>query len=159
MKDTSFNVDHVAELRRIEKARLRRGEPGLGPELSALIARLTSGGVSASDSQRPRKSKAKLPPRDPRIIQQAKRLWNKGWGTVMEDSYGFQRHHTFAGYLASIPDLPTFPETYEARFPHLVLVDRRVQVVEACQMLGVQFGGDNSTFVPYDPAKSVTALV
>lgn len=154
MQDTSFSVDHIAELRRIEKARLRRGEPGLGPDFSALIQRLTSGGVSPGTAQagKRRKGGAKLPPRDPRILQQTKVLWNKGWGQRLNKG-------TFEAYLLDIPEIPTFPAGYDERFPHLVLVDRRIQVVEACKMLGVSFGGDSTTFVSHDPTKSVKALI
>ena len=79
-------------------------------------------------------------------------LWDKGWGQRLNKE-------TFAQYLLDIPEIPTFPADYDARFPHLVLVDQRIQVVEACQMLNVSFDGDVNTFVPHDEAKSVKALV
>ncbi|MBI4434211.1 hypothetical protein HY635_00085 [Candidatus Uhrbacteria bacterium] len=159
----TFTTGQIARLYEIERARLRGGGVGLHDEVQGLIRRLESGGVSPGAPQphggKRRGKDAKLPPRDRRILTQVKVLWDKGWATKMLDEDGKPRYRTFADYLASIPDLPTFPDTYDVRFPHLVLVDQRVQVVEACQMLGVQFSGDNSTFVPYDTTKSITALV
>ncbi|MBI4434919.1 hypothetical protein HY635_03865 [Candidatus Uhrbacteria bacterium] len=156
------SLDQITQLRELERARMKREGVGYGVELQAFLTRLKSGGVAPGATRPPagkRRGKAKLPTRDPRILTQAKRLWDKGWATKMLDEGGQPRYRTFADYLASIPDLPTFPDTYDARFPHLVLVDQRVQIVEACQMLGVKFGGNDHTFVPFDPAHSVKALV
>lgn len=150
-----FGLPQVVQLYEIDKARRRRGEPSIGLEVQALIARLTSGGVSPGtqpSSGRRRKGSAKLPARDPRIFHQAKVLWDRGWGTLLEKS-------SFQQYLLDIPDIPTFPAGYDERFPHLVLVDRRIQFVDACLILSVSFDGDNRTFVPHDETKSVTHLV
>ena len=149
MKDTRFDVDQVAELHRIERARMRRGQPGLRGEVAELIARLTSGGVGAPDPAKRRKG-PKLPDCDPRILKQAKVLWDKGWGQRLGKS-------SFAGYLLDIPEIPSFFAGYDNRFPHLVLVDQRIQVVEACSMLGVAF--DGVAFAPYDEMTSVKPLV
>lgn len=46
MKDTTFTVDQVAELRAIEKTRMRAGKLGLRDEVQKLIVRLTSSGVA-----------------------------------------------------------------------------------------------------------------
>lgn len=59
MRDSTFTIDQLGELRLIEKARIKKGEPGLRTELQALIARL-----KAND---PRES-------------QARPLYNRGFG-------------------------------------------------------------------------------
>ena len=159
---TLVSLDQITQLRELERARGKREGVGYGPEFQAFLDRLKSGGVSPAAVQshgKRRKGSAKLPTRDPRIIHQAKVLWDKGWTTGMKDDDGNPRYPTFADYLASIPDLPAFPAGYDERFPHLVLVDRRVKVVEACQMLNVKFEGNNRTLVAFDPAKASTQPV
>lgn len=154
-KPIEFGLPQVVQLYEIDRARRKRGEPSIGPEVQELISRLTSGGVSPGTqppSGKRRKGSAKFPNRDPRIIQQAKCLWDKGWGQRLGKP-------NFEAYLLDIPEIPTFPSGYDERFSHLVLVDRRIQVVEACQMLNVSFGGDSNTFVPHDEVKSVKTLV
>jgi len=42
MRDSTFTIDQIAKLREIERARMRRGEPGLREELQTLISRLQS---------------------------------------------------------------------------------------------------------------------
>lgn len=162
MSSGTFTTGQIARLHQIEQARLRGGGRGVHDEVQELIRRLESGGVSPG-TQPPRgkrhgKGKDRST-RDPRILEQAKRLWDKGWATKILGEDAQPRYRTFPEYLASIPEIPTFPAGYDERFPHLVLVDRRIQVVEACQMLGVSFDGDSDTFVPHDPTHSVKRLV
>jgi len=46
-----FHVGHVAQLHEIQRARLGRNEPGIGPEVEELIRRLTSGGVAGKSDE------------------------------------------------------------------------------------------------------------
>ncbi|TSC71641.1 MAG: hypothetical protein G01um101438_984, partial [Parcubacteria group bacterium Gr01-1014_38] len=62
-----FTNDQIAELRALEKARVRRGGSGFRPEVQELITRLKEGGVGAPDTD------------DPFLVQ-SKILWDKGWG-------------------------------------------------------------------------------
>ena len=106
--------------------------PGIRAEVQALITRLTSGGVGVKTD-------------DPRQAQ-AKRLWDKGFGREQ----GFDM---FDAYLATIP---VVPEAFKAdeRFPELVLVDARLPITKACELLGVDFSGDNQTYVDFDPKQA-----
>lgn len=156
-KGIEFGTGQIGELIAIDAARIRRGETGIGPEVHELITRLTSGGVGTS---KPRKSgdAATRPSPDPRLLIQAKVLWDKGWARVMAET-GIATYDRFEDYAASLPPVPEFLAAWDARFPHLVLVDKRpflrpeqpLALTEACKLLGVQFGGDDATFVSYDP--------
>ncbi|MBI4143093.1 hypothetical protein HY480_04435 [Candidatus Uhrbacteria bacterium] len=158
------SLDQITQLRELERARAKRDGIGYEEEFQAFLGRLKSGGVGTPDPARARKRSrgTKFPPRDPRIIQQAKRLWDKGWGDASwwVDPRGDTRGaKSFSEYLDSIPDIPQFPAAWDARFPHLVLVDRRAIIVETCWMLNVDFNGDSETLVPYDPATAPTSSV
>lgn len=107
--------------------------PGIRSEVQDMISRLTSGGVGAkSDDQR---------------IAQAKRLWDKGWGRELKID-------SFDEYLSSIPEIPERPPI--DYLDRLVLVDRRVKLTTACELvgLGLAFSGDEETLVPFDPEKA-----
>ncbi|MDO8599157.1 MAG: hypothetical protein Q7S02_03530, partial [bacterium] len=170
MQDSRFDVGQIAELRRIEDARVKRRQSGLHSEFSTLITRLTSGGVGTPDPAKGRKHKKSgsvdVSTLDPHLLTQAKVLWDKGWANSMLE-HGIVDFGSFEEYASSLPDIPTFPETYDTRFPHLVLVDRRPFVLpeqlflltEVCSLLGVKFDGDNTTFVPYDPAHLIRSFV
>lgn len=102
------------------------------------------------DLSRKAGSRSAGPPRDPRILAQAKVLWNRGWADVIAaETNGRTRYRNFGEYLASIPDIPAFPKTWDARFPHLVLVDRRIQIDKTCCLLKVWFRGGNESIVPF----------
>ncbi|MFH1099219.1 MAG: hypothetical protein V1723_04885 [Candidatus Uhrbacteria bacterium] len=156
-----FDKGQIGQLIEIDAARIRRGAPGIGSEVHELIVRLTSGGVGVPNPARGRKRKgaAKLPDRDPRILAQAKTLWDKGWAAAMLDDDGNPRYRIFADYLATIPEIPVFPDGYNARFPRLILVDQRIVLTKACQLLGVKYDGNDQAFVPHDPAQAVTTSV
>lgn len=153
-KPIEFGLPQVVQLHEIDQARRKRDEPSIGPEVQELIARLTSGGVGSSGP-----GKGRLPDPGHPIIVQAKRLWDRGLVREILAEDGLPQYARFSDYLASIPGIPNFPAGYDARFPHLVLVDRRIPIVAACKVLDVQFDGDASTFVPHEPDQSVRASV
>ena len=124
-----FSVGHVAQLHEIQSARLKRGLPGIAPEVEELIRRLTSGGVGTKSD-------------DPRV-QQAKCLWDKGWGREL-------KFDSFDEYLATIPGIGEEFITDE-RFPHLILVDRRPGLTKSCSLAGLRFNSNNNTFADFDP--------
>ncbi|MBI2483245.1 hypothetical protein HYV74_03660 [Candidatus Uhrbacteria bacterium] len=144
-----FTTGQIAKLVALEEQRMGKGGDGLHTELQELIRRLESGGVGTNAAAVRMPSGAKVI--DPRRAQ-AKALWDKGWGREL----GCKK---FEDYLASIPEIPIFPNGYTVRFPHLVLVDQRITLTRACQLLGVKFDGNDQTFVPYDPARAVTTQV
>ncbi len=127
-----FNVGHVAQLHEIQKARLKRGDSGIGLEVEELIARLTSGGVAGKSD-------------DPRVIQ-AKRLFDLGWGREL----GIDR---FEDYLETVPEIPESLLANDPDFPLLGLDDPRVGLSRSCEMAGVQLKGlgySNEDAVPCD---------
>ena len=123
-----FDTGHVAQLHEIQRARLRRGEPGIGPEVEELIRRLTSGGVAGKSD-------------DLRVIG-AKRLFDLGVGREL----GIV---DFEGYLETIPAIPETLLADNPEFPHLVLVEPRIGLARLCRLGGIDFAGDDNTFVPW----------
>ncbi len=89
---------------------------------------------------------------------QAKLLWDCGFGEVLGYS-------TFAEYLEFIPPEPERSEDLPDYLDKLVLVDARIActkgedgksfkfggLVKVCELLGVKFTGNNSTFEPFNP--------
>ncbi len=131
-----FGLGHVAQLYEIQKARLKRGELGLGPEVEELIARLTSGGVAGKSD-------------DPRVIH-AKRLFDLGWGREL----GIDR---FEDYLETIPTIPESLIADDPNFPLLGLDDPRVGLSRSCEMAGVKFkenGHKDKDAIPFDKRHS-----
>jgi len=124
-----FTVDHVAQLQEIQKARLRRNQPGIGPMVEELIRRLTDGGV-AGNTKGIR-------------VAQAKRYWDLGVGR----EFCFA---SFSDYLGLIPEVPEPLNCVDAAFPILLLVEPRLGLKELCDLAGVGFDGNNRTFVAYD---------
>ena len=82
--------------------------------------------------------------RDPRAIAQATVLWERGWGQAL-------RMPDFAAYLATIPDPPAWPEGYAEYFSFEVLVDRRIRIAAASQLLNLQFSGSDASVTALDP--------
>ena len=123
-----FHVGHVAQLHEIQRARLGRNEPGIGPEVEELIRRLTSGGVAGKSG-------------DPRVAQ-AKRYFDMGVGREL----GFA---DFAKYLETIPEIPEALRADNPEFPYLVLVPK-IGLARLCQLGDIAFAGDDQTFVPWD---------
>lgn len=114
----------IAELIQTDHARQARGLSGLGADVRAVIDASVDGG-SILDTA------------DPRFVQ-ARNLWDAGWGKEL----GYQ---TFADYLASVPSAPLELTEVDAQFPYLILVDARVSVVAACQLLGIAPKGNDAT--------------
>lgn len=126
-----FDTGHIAQLHEIQRARLRRGEPGIGEEVEELIRRLTSGGVaSVSD--------------DLRIVR-AKRLFDLGVGRELNLT-------RFENYLATIPGVPEALLREDRHFPHLILVEPRIGLTNLCALGNFVFSGDDKTFVPWNEA-------
>jgi len=90
--------------------------------------------------------------------KQAKLLWDKKFGDIL----GFD---TFAEYLETIPEPPERPSGLPDYLDKLILVDARIActkdedgksfkfggLVKVCELLGVIFNGNNSTFEPHTP--------
>lgn len=124
-----FSTDQIAELRSIEKTRLRRGQPGIFHEVDELIRRLTSGGVAGKT--------------DDIRTAQAKRLWDIGVGRELGEP-------SFEAYLATLPEIPAALVSDDADYPLLVLVETRVGLKRLCSLGIIEFSGDDETFVEYD---------
>jgi len=150
-----MDLGHVAQLHEIQKARLKRDEPGIATEVEALIKRLTDGGV-AGTRKGGRIFNSELPgirAEEQRRIQ-AKRLWDKGFGDVI----GCE---SFEQYLETIPEIPERPQDLPEHFK-LILVDARIArdnnlggLVAVCELLGVTFSGNTNTLVSHDPKHKV----
>lgn len=137
MKDSTFTTGQVTKLYEIEKARMSAGGLGLRPELQELITRLSSGGVGAHTD-------------DPRFVQ-AKALWDKGFGREP----GFD---SFEAYLAEIPEIPEFLRVGNERFPHLVLVDGRLDVEKACGLAGLINTCKELPSISKSPTRSMSGI-
>ncbi len=124
-----FDVGHVAQLHEIQRARLKRGQPGVGDFVQELIRRLTSGGVAGTQA-------------DPRISQ-VKRLWDLGVGRVLGIG-------SFEEYLAGIPVVPPEVEAYDDAFPYLVLVEPRVGFSEFCGMAAIYARWHQDVVAPFE---------
>jgi len=144
MQDSRFEIDQVSKLREIERARIKRGEPGLRTEIQALIMRLQSGGVGPKSD-------------DPREVQ-AKRLWDKGFGRDV-DSEAYAYIDDFDSYLRSIPEIPESLTAHDDRFPEIILVDARLGIVKICEILDIEYDGTDQTFEDFDPKKARTEKV
>lgn len=153
--DVTFSMGQITRLYELERARLRGGGEGLHDLVQELIRRIESGGVmpTTTDGARFTGDPQHTYDRDPRVVHAAKRLWDRGFGREIG-------RRTFAEYLLDIPDIPTFPASWDARFPHLVLVDRRVNIMLQCRLLGVRVDWwFHACMVPYDPEKSEKEFV
>jgi len=67
---------------------------------------------------------------------QARALWDHGWGRG--------RFSKFEAYLSTIPVLTRGPR--DRRFSTPVLVDTSMKLTDACRLVGISFGGDESIF-------------
>lgn len=130
-----FTIDQIAELRSIEKARIRNGRPGLGAEVAELIRCLTSGGLPAVKTEDVR-------------IRQAVRFWDIGVGYLKLSQR--ECFSTFEAYLATIPHVPAELLQQDEDFPLLVLVEPRVGLRRLCELGEIEFSGDDNTLVAYD---------
>ncbi|MBU1705880.1 hypothetical protein KKG19_04115 [Patescibacteria group bacterium] len=138
-----FTVAHIAQLHEIQKARLRRNQPGLGSEVEELIRRLTDGGVAGQKAARKKGARKSGQSDDLRVIQ-AKRFWDKGFGREL----GYEK---LENYLATIPEVPEHLKADDPDKPMLVLTEPRLQsIVKTCRLIGVVFNADDQTLEPYD---------
>ncbi|MBI4433170.1 hypothetical protein HY632_00200 [Candidatus Uhrbacteria bacterium] len=115
---TPVSGDQVGEIIRICKANRDAGGPGIGPDVQGFIRRMNEGGVKPGK-------------KDPRHAQ-AYHLWTLGIKGVLKCA-------SFAEYLASVPQIPEFPDAYFAKFSDLVLVDRDLDLDEYCGLGGFAF--------------------
>ncbi|MEI7511868.1 MAG: hypothetical protein WCK01_00185 [Candidatus Uhrbacteria bacterium] len=83
------------------------------------------------------------------LVEQARRLYEKGFAGDL----------SFDEYVASIPMIPDFPESYTARFPELLLVDARLSVQRQCELLGVDFSNESHSYVNADFYRAKTSKV
>lgn len=115
-----FTIAHVAQLHEIQRARLKRRKPGIGPEVQELIRRLTDGGVAHIGGD----------PDDARYAQ-AKRYWDSGVGKALG-------YPSFKDYLANIPTPRQLPITNRTQLhPQLLLVEPRVSFAKLCELVGI----------------------
>lgn len=68
----------------------------------------------------------------------ARALWLSGWGR--------SRFRTFGDYVNTVPPVPTV-RSGEASLCRTLLVDTAVSLMQACQLLGIAFVGDDGVFV------------
>ena len=147
---SDFHVGQVAQLHEIQAARKKRCEPGIGPEVEALIRRLTDGGVAGTKRGRIFSSElTEIRAEELRKLQ-AKRLWDKGFGEVLG-------YASFEAYYIGIPLPPARRPQDLSNYFQLILVDARIfrskqygGLVKVCELLGVTFNGTNSTIIPYN---------
>ena len=130
---------------------------GVGQEVQELIRRLESGGVAGSSTSKKKAVQGKGPDADLRT-QQAKLLWDKRFGKTLG-------YNMFEAYLETIPEPPERPTDLPDYLDKLILVDARIActkdedgksfkfggLVKVCELLGVIFNGNNSTFEPHTP--------
>lgn len=119
-----FNIAQVAQLHEIQRARLKRGLPGLGPEIQELIVKLQG-------AEPQKKEELKTPDTWERMRRkQAKLLWERGFG---------DHRLRFRDFLATIPEVPEALRAENERFPHLVLVDGKSMTVDRiCELASVK---------------------
>jgi hypothetical protein len=127
-----FDLGHVTQLHEIQRARLKRGKPGIGREVEELIRRLTSGGV-AGESLEP-------------WAFQAKRYFEMGIGREIGITH-------FEKYLETIPKPPPQLRLLDKNFPLLILVEPRLGLKMLCSCGNVDFDGDDDTFIRCDLVK------
>ena len=84
-------------------------------------------------------------------IRQATILWEKGWGRELGVA-------SLEAYLATIPPVPEWPVDWTVRFDRTVLVDARLALTTSCRLAGLGFPGNDSTLVPFDPAKTLSGV-
>lgn len=80
-------------------------------------------------------------------VAQAWKLQNAGWAAALG-------YTSFDDYLTSIPLVPKWPSSWEQRFDRTILVDARIPITRACELLSVTFLGDDETLVDFQPEKA-----
>ncbi|TAK04957.1 hypothetical protein EPO33_03085 [Patescibacteria group bacterium] len=109
---------------------------------SVVRMRLPSGGGPYRDAPAPDVSEVVIDPTDLRATR-AKAFWDKGWGREL----GID---SFEAYLATIPELPVWPEAWKERFDRVILVDQRLPLTKCCALAGLKFDGSDATFVDHE---------
>ena len=132
---TLFGLGHVTQLHEIQKARLKRGQPGIGAEVEEFISRLTSGVVAGKSA-------------DPREIH-AKRLWDLGVGREL----GFK---DFGVWLESLPPIPKRPDDNQLSTLVLVPDQSKIGIMKSCQLLGISFSDADNIFVDAWPDRAIS---
>ncbi|MCI0479724.1 hypothetical protein L0Y59_04215 [Candidatus Uhrbacteria bacterium] len=120
----NLNVSHIVRLLVADADRVRRGRPGIAPELERCL-----------DSLAPVRS-----PEDV-FARQSAALWKARIG----QRFGYR---SLSEYRASLPTLRPAPEDVVARFPIPLLVEARIGLVQACRLAGLLYDGDDRTLVP-----------
>lgn len=114
----------LAELIHTEERRKQAGFPGIYSDIRYAIDVLNSGeSLTENGNQK---------------TVQARNLYEAGWGKAL----GFS---DFESYLKTIPPVPDSLQNSSDEFPLLILVDARVAVTNACQLLGVVLKGNHQT--------------
>ncbi len=103
----------------------------VGDHIQELIRRLTDGGVKVNQNDQ--------------FFAQTKVFWDKGWGTALGLESLKVYRDSVRDLAGKIPERP--PVDYLNK---LILVDRRVQLTDACRMAGLKYHGSDKTFKPYD---------
>lgn len=135
-----FTESQLLRLASLEREYMTHGGSGFHDEVEVLLRRFESAKVDdwKAATEDPRTARARL-------------LYRRGWTDV-----GGAR--TFAQYLAGIPPIPDVLLEPNETFPDLVLEDQRpfrvrgqpLRLRAACAMLGVDFRGNDRTFVDVD---------
>lgn len=111
-----FSVPHIAQLHEIQAARKKRGEPGIGPEVEALIRRLNDHGVIMLDGNRKAAREA-----------QAKRYWDAGIAPALG-------YASLKDYLKDVPAAPDLGLSNQSMLhPWLLLIEPRIAFEDLCK--------------------------
>lgn len=78
---------------------------------------------------------------------QAWKLYYAGWGAELD--YG-----SFKDYLATVPPVPDWPAKWKKTFDRTVLVDARLPLRRMCELCGIDYLGDDDTWVDFIPEKA-----
>jgi len=147
--DSCLTVTQALEqLLALETTRHKGEQIGLGADVQALIARLTSGGLARSQDNR---------------IQQAQVLWDLRFGEMLGlGSQDWKKYLNGTDSLEPIPQIPIWPTIYSAYLDRNILVDKRVldkvRLKEVCRLLNVSFPGNDNTFEPYEEARTKSGI-
>jgi hypothetical protein len=133
---------HVTTGQITEFLTIDRAGSGFRRQFQAFIRGLSQGGVEGS------KTSAKVARRLETLRRaQAQRYWDF---QVEFGSAWISGYESFEDYLATIPEVSTWLQEDDRDFPLLVLVETRYSLRRLCLFAGVQFDGDDDTFVACD---------
>ena len=93
-------------------------------------------------------------------IRQAKVLWDLSFGEILGVK-NLEAYLKGTDAVQGIMEIPAWPSTPDY-LNRNVLVDGRVieqiGLKELCRLCGIKYGGEDSTFVPYDPSLTLSGL-